>query len=105
MQGAKVAILGLSFKKNIDDTRNSLSYKAKKIFLAEGAQVVLHDPYVANIPLEDVLKDASVVMFAMNHDKYTTLTVETLKKTVKKGCIVCDIWNLLGTGKVLFVVE
>lgn len=105
LQGAKVAILGLSFKKNIDDTRNSLSYKAKKICSAEGAQVFLHDPYVANVPLEDVLKDASVVMFAMNHDKYTTLTVDTLKKIVKKGCVICDIWNMLGTGKVLFSIE
>lgn len=105
LQGAKVALLGLAFKKNIDDTRNSLSYKARKIFLAEGAEVVLHDPFVEQKPLADVLHDADVVLFAMNHDAYSALTVDQLKQYVKKGCIVCDIWNLLKTGKVLSIVE
>ena len=37
-------ILGLTFKKNIDDIRNSLAFKLKKLLLAEGADVHLHDP-------------------------------------------------------------
>lgn len=105
LQGAKVAILGLSFKKNIDDTRNSLSYKARKIFLAAGAEVVLHDPFVERKPLEDVLRGADVVLVAMNHDAYGALTPEFLNPLVADGCIVCDIWNMLGTGKVFNVLK
>ena len=105
LQNAKVVILGLSFKKNIDDNRNSLSYKAKKIFLAQGAQVTLHDPFLKDAPLNDVLRDADVVLLAMNHDVYASLSLEMLKGLVRGGCIVCDIWNLLGTGKVLNVVD
>lgn len=96
----KVAILGLAFKKNIDDNRNSLSYKAKKIFLAEGAKVAMHDPFIEPGDLNKVLKDADIVMIAMDHDAYKRLTLEKIGEQTNKETIVCDIWNIFGTGKV-----
>ncbi|HIG98711.1 TPA: nucleotide sugar dehydrogenase [Candidatus Woesearchaeota archaeon] len=102
LESAKVALLGLAFKKNLDDTRNALSFKAKKIFLAEGAQVAMHDPYVKNDPIEGVLKDADVIFIAMNHDYYRDLDPEMIKKNAKKDAIVCDIWNMLGLNKVFY---
>lgn len=96
----KVAILGLAFKKNIDDNRNSLSYKAKKIFLAEGAKVAMHDPFIEPGDLNKVLKDADIVMIAMDHDAYKKLTLEKIGEQTNKETIVCDIWNIFGTGKV-----
>jgi UDP-N-acetyl-D-mannosaminuronic acid dehydrogenase len=99
----KVAILGLSFKKNIDDNRNSLSYRARKIFVAEGAKVTLHDPFIEPGDLNNVLKGADVVLIAMNHDLYKKeITIEKLQEQTGKETIVCDIWNMLNTGKVIF---
>jgi len=97
----KVAILGLSFKKNIDDNRNSLSYKARKIFIAEGARVALHDPFIEPGDLNSVMKGADVVLIAMNHDKYNELTLEKIRELTNKETIVCDIWNMFGSGKII----
>ncbi len=101
----KVAILGLAFKKNIDDNRNSLAYRARKIFLAEGAKVALHDPYIEPGNLQSVLKDAEVVLIAMNHDIYKELTIETVRDLTNKEPLICDIWNLLGKGKIIFKIQ
>jgi len=105
LDGAKVAILGLSFKKNIDDSRNSLSYKARKILHAEGADVHLHDPFVASDPLEKVLQGADVIFLATNHDQFRTLTLETIRTLAQRDAVICDIWNLFGTGRIIFSLD
>ena len=98
LKKSKVAVLGMAFKKNIDDTRNSLSYKAKKIFRQEGAEVYTHDPYTDPDNFDGKLKDADVVMIAINHDYYRDLGLEKIRKLVKKECLICDIWNVFGKG-------
>ncbi len=102
IDGAKAAILGLAFKRDIDDTRNSLAYKLKKILLAEGADVHLHDPLVPSEPLDETLRDAAFVFLAMNHSTFESLTPGRLRQLAKPDAVVCDIWNLLGTGRIVF---
>lgn len=102
LEGSKVALLGLGFKKNIDDIRNSLSFKAKKIFRSEGAEVALHDPYVPSPPLEEVVAGADVIFLAMNHDAYRDLGLDTLTALAKDDAVICDVWNIFGTGDIVF---
>jgi UDP-N-acetyl-D-mannosaminuronic acid dehydrogenase len=102
IDGCRVAILGLTFKKDIDDTRNSLAYKLKKILLSEGADVRLHDPFIPSLPLEEALRDADAVFFAMNHDAFRAVTFDVLRKLARPDAVVCDIWNMLGTGRIVF---
>jgi UDP-N-acetyl-D-mannosaminuronic acid dehydrogenase len=102
IDGAKTAILGLTFKKNIDDTRNSLAFKLKKLLLAEGADVHLHDPFILSETRDDALRDADFVFVAINHDAFQDLTPDTLRRQARPDAVVCDIWNLLGTGKIVF---
>lgn len=102
ISGSTVLILGLSFKKNIDDPRNSLSYKAKKVFQRRGATVLLHDPYLAPGDLPALLARADVVLVAMNHDAYADLGLDFLRQHAKRGCVVCDIWNIFGVGRIIF---
>ncbi len=102
IDGSRAAILGLSFKKDIDDTRNSLAFKLKKILLAEGAEVRLHDPLIPSEPLEDVLRGADLVFLAMNHDAFGVITPAFLRERVQADAVVCDIWNLMGTGQIVF---
>ncbi len=98
----KVAILGLAFKKNIDDTRYSLSPKLQRYFLAEGAQVSTHDPFIDSQPIEDALLGAQVLIIGVNHDVFKNITFEYLAKFISADCIIADIWNLFATGKILF---
>lgn len=103
--GKKVALLGLGFKKNIDDLRYSLSLKMQNYLITEGAKVFSHDPFIKSVSLQDSLKDADVLIIATNHDVFKKLKIKTLKKVVKKNCIICDIWNVFETGKVIFSLD
>lgn len=98
----KVALLGLAFKRDIDDTRNSLSLKLQQYLIKEGAEVYAHDPYIDSSPLEEALYGADVVVIAMNHSSFKNLTLDDIAKVANKKCVVCDIWNLLGTNTIVF---
>lgn len=102
LDGKKVAILGLSFKKDIDDTRMSLVPKMQKYFLAEGAKVMASDPYIASDPLNKTLEKAYILVIGANHSEYEKLDLVKLKKVVSKDCLICDVWNMFKTGKIIF---
>jgi UDP-N-acetyl-D-glucosamine dehydrogenase len=48
--GSKVLIIGMAYKKNIDDIRESPSLVLTELLEAEGAKVAYHDPFVPTIP-------------------------------------------------------
>jgi UDP-N-acetyl-D-mannosaminuronic acid dehydrogenase len=106
LKNKKAVILGMAFKKNSDDTRNSLSYKLKKALIREQCDVVTHDPYIKelNTNLKETLKDAEIVFIAMNHDQYKDLSKEFLSTIVAKDCTVCDLWNLADGGEIIYKV-
>lgn len=101
----KVAILGLAFKKNIDDIRYSLSPKLQRYFLAEGANVSVHDPLIDSQPLEDTVRGADILILGINHDVFKSLDLEYLRGLVSEDCLIFDIWNMFGTGKILFYLR
>lgn len=101
----KVAILGLAFKKNIDDIRYSLSPKLERYLLAEGAQVSVHDPFIDSEPLEDAISNADILILGTNHDVFKSLGFEYLKTLVSENCLIFDIWNIFNTGKILFYLK
>ncbi|HTB83778.1 MAG TPA: nucleotide sugar dehydrogenase [Candidatus Sulfotelmatobacter sp.] len=46
LRGAKILVLGLAYKADVDDDRESPSYKLMDLLAARGAKVFYHDPYV-----------------------------------------------------------
>ncbi len=46
LRGARVLVLGVAFKPNIDDARNSPAKRVIELLLSRGARVFYHDPYV-----------------------------------------------------------
>lgn len=104
LKDKKTVILGMTFKANIDDTRESLSLKTKKALEREGAEVYLHDPFIEGNDgdIYEILKEADLVFIATNHNQYRQLDVNKVAKIVKKRCIVCDIWNTFKTDKIIF---
>jgi len=51
VKNARVLILGLAYKANVDDDRESPSYKLIEKFEALGAKVEYHDPFVPVVPM------------------------------------------------------
>jgi UDP-N-acetyl-D-glucosamine dehydrogenase len=50
VKGAKILIIGLAYKKDVDDMRESPSLKLMELFLKRGALVEYHDPYIPVMP-------------------------------------------------------
>ena len=69
----KVAVLGLTFKRDTDDERDSLSPKLIRLLERELADVAVCDPH-ASTPtqsLKDAVRDADVVIVATNHSEFS----------------------------------
>ena len=107
LEGKKAVILGLAFKAEIDDIRESLAFKVKKALERERAKVFLHDPYVLGYQnnIENTLKDADFIFLATNHAFYRKLDISNVKKLVSKNCVVCDVWNVFKTNKIIFTIK
>ncbi len=98
----RVAVLGLSFKADTDDERDSLSHKLIRLLERELADVVVHDP-VAQTPTADfeaAIAGADVVIVATNHSRYSTsAALEEIVATTPEALVV-DPWNAFGSGQV-----
>jgi UDP-N-acetyl-D-mannosaminuronic acid dehydrogenase len=84
-------VLGMSFKAEIDDRRESLSYKLKKLLQVEAKRVLCTDVYIKSDSFateEDVLARSDVIFIGAPHAHYKTLDYRDKH--------VVDVWNLLG---------
>jgi UDP-N-acetyl-D-mannosaminuronic acid dehydrogenase len=103
LNGRKVAVLGLAFKGDTDDERDSLAHKLVRLLERELADVAVHDPLVPTPtqPLEAALRDADVVVGAANHAQFAApATRQAIAALASGGCLVVDPWNHLGGGQV-----
>ncbi|HWF33913.1 MAG TPA: nucleotide sugar dehydrogenase [Solirubrobacteraceae bacterium] len=99
----KVAVLGLTFKRDTDDERDSLSPKLIRLLERELADVAVCDPHAATPtqPLEEAIRDADVVIVATNHSEFERPEArQAILDSVGGGCLLVDPWNALGTGQV-----
>ncbi len=89
--GATIGILGMAFKAESDDPRDSLSYKLRKLLSLEARQVLCTDPYVDDpslVPLERVLAESDVLFVATPHRRYRELEIAADR-------LVIDVWGCL----------
>jgi UDP-N-acetyl-D-mannosaminuronic acid dehydrogenase len=84
-----VAVLGMAFKSESDDKRESLSYKLRKLLMVEAKEVLCTDPYVVDeklVPLEEALGRADVIVLGAPHAVYRDLRFPNDK-------VVMDVWG------------
>lgn len=99
----KAAVLGLAFKRDTDDVRDSLAPKLMRLLERELADVAVHDPHVPTPtqPLVDAVLDADVVVIATNHSEFHGReTLRAIAEHAREGCLIVDPWNCLDTGQV-----
>lgn len=86
-----VGILGMAFKADSDDPRDSLSYKLRKLLSLKAKRVLCSDPYIQDstfVPLETVLQEAQVIFIGVPHRTYRELRRPP-------GKIWVDAWDCL----------
>ncbi|MGH2911146.1 MAG: nucleotide sugar dehydrogenase [Solirubrobacteraceae bacterium] len=101
--GRKVAVLGLAFKADTDDERDSLAHKLIRLLERELADVVVHDPHVSTptVSFEEAIAGAEVVVVAANHSEFRDPhTLAAITKNANVDCLVVDPWNCWGAGQV-----
>ena len=80
LQHHTVGILGMAFKADVDDTRDSLSFRLKKILEFRGAQVLCSDAYCHHESwhsAEEVIERADTIIVAVPHKPYAKLNYGT----------------------------
>ncbi|MGC3997217.1 MAG: nucleotide sugar dehydrogenase [Anaeromyxobacter sp.] len=101
LNGARVLVLGIAYKKDVDDMRESPAVRLIELLHERGAQVVYHDPHVPRIPqmrqhrldmvsvplTDDALASADLVLIATDHSSIDYARV------VEKAALVVDTRN------------
>jgi UDP-N-acetyl-D-mannosaminuronic acid dehydrogenase len=103
LKDKKIAVLGLAFKSDTDDERDSLSYKLIRLLERELADVAIHDPHVPTPTqsLGDAVLDADAVVVATNHREFGTGdTLRAIVEGAKRDALVVDPWNCWGAAQV-----
>lgn len=91
----KVGILGMTFKADIDDIRDSLSYKLGKILRFNGADVYYSDEFAKNptfSPKEKLIKECNVIIVGVPHAAYKKLIIP-------ENVEVIDLWGVTSGGR------
>jgi len=81
LRGSRIVVLGVTYKPNVADTRESPPLEVLSQLLAKGADAVYHDPYVPALELggrvhesialdEEALRAADCVVIATDHRSY-----------------------------------
>lgn len=91
LKGKKVGILGMAFKAESDDIRDSLSYKLGKILRFEGANVLYSDEYVKDptfISKDELCRRAEIIVIGVPHNAYKRLKIPPRVRVV-------DPWGII----------
>jgi UDP-N-acetyl-D-mannosaminuronic acid dehydrogenase len=91
LANTRVGILGMAFKADIDDIRDSLSYKLAKILRFHGAVVSCSDEFVKDpsfITKEELVATCPVVIVGVPHSAYKELSVPD-------DSVLVDLWGVL----------
>jgi UDP-N-acetyl-D-mannosaminuronic acid dehydrogenase len=102
LEGRRVCVLGLAFKAETDDERDSLSHKLVRLLERELAEVSVHDPLVrtATARFDDAVAGADAVVVATNHTAFRTpATLARIAELAAPQCMVVDPWNCWGAGQ------
>jgi UDP-N-acetyl-D-glucosamine dehydrogenase len=105
MNGAKILVMGLAYKKDVDDTRESPSLKLIDLLKSKGAIVDYHDPYIpemrrtrkyhfdmGSIPLSDnTISSYDAVVIATDHSVYD------YKWVYSNANLIIDTRNAMGS--------
>ena len=99
---AKVAILGLTFKEDVPDIRNSKAIEIVSILKDKSINVIASDPLIkienCNMKNINEIENMDIVVFAVAHKQYKSFTTTELKNMLNSSSnIVYDLKNIFSS--------
>ena len=97
LKGSKVLILGVSYKADVQDTRESPALKLIELLRNAGADVAYHDPHVPELPKHGL---SSVPLAPADHDCVAIVTAHgsiDYERVVEEAHLVIDFRNATNT--------
>jgi UDP-N-acetyl-D-glucosamine dehydrogenase len=111
LNGASILIVGLAYKKNVPDIRESPSFKLMELLEKRGAHVAYHDPHVAEIPPTrehgSFTGWRSVALDAESLTKFDAVLISTdhdavdYRLVASKAALVVDTRNVMAKNGLL----
>jgi nucleotide sugar dehydrogenase len=102
INGTKIGILGLSYKADVGDIRESPSLKVIKILKDRGAALEVYDPYFSEKSsvksLSELLRKTQAILVVTNHKEFINMDVKKLKQYGIK--VVIDGKNCLNKNEI-----
>lgn len=106
----KVSVLGLTYKANVDDFRESPSIEICELLDKEGVEVLAHDPCVTHNhvkgqcqKVEEAMKDSDLMLLLVAHDQYKKIDPRSVAGLMRhpilmdtKNCIDCEAYKKAG---------
>lgn len=97
IKGTAVGILGIAYKANVDDARESPAIKIIEIVKRHGSKVLTFDPYILRASseknLKQILKKSEALIIAADHDEFKNINPGVFKKN--KIRVIIDGKNCL----------
>jgi len=101
LNGSRVLVLGIAYKPNVDDLRESPALDVIHLLQTKGADVAYHDPYIPHLDHDNILmdsvtdlmqevKEADCVAIITDHDNYD------YKAILDAAQMIVDTRNALG---------
>ncbi len=101
IKGSKILVLGVAYKPDIDDLRESPALDVIGLLQQKGAEVIYHDPFIPHFKeelvqmesvanLDDVIRNSDCVVIITNHSQYDYLAI------LENACCIVDTRNALG---------
>ena len=110
IKGAKILIMGLTFKENCPDIRNSGVQSVITKLKEFECELDLKDPYVDREEIKklyDIYPNSKpsqntydAVLVAVAHDEFKTMGLANIKNLCKKNYVIFDLKNLFNSNQV-----
>jgi UDP-N-acetyl-D-glucosamine dehydrogenase len=91
VKGSRIGILGITYKGNVDDTRESPAYDIIKLLKERGAQLIIFDPWVpaesTATSLNECISRSEILVLCANHKQFLTMDFAQAAKAGIKAIV------------------
>lgn len=97
ISNGKIAVLGVSYKGNTGDDRESPAYEIIAKLKQDGYEIAIHDPHIKNdsfVSLDSATKDADLILILCDHNEFKNLDYDLISKNMKKT-VLFDTKNII----------